>query len=141
MAEFDLKDAYYSVPFNPQHRTYLRFQFKDTLYEVTYLPNGLASAPRVFTKVMKPVIAILRSKGYLFVSYIDDILLVAATPLELARAINDTISLLRSLGFSIHDTKFITTPTQAVNFLGFVLNSQNMHGHCYGLQESRHDEI
>ena len=67
MAVLDLKDAYHSVPINPQHRKYLRFEFKDTLYEFTCLPNGLASAPRVFKKVMKPVIAILRSKGYLLV--------------------------------------------------------------------------
>ena len=58
--------------------------------------------------------------------YIDDILLLAATPLELSQAINDTISLLRSLGFTIHDTKSVTTPTQVINFLGFALNSQNM---------------
>ena len=45
MAVLDLKDAYYSVPINPQHRKYLRFEFK----EFTCLPNGLASAPRVFT--------------------------------------------------------------------------------------------
>ena len=126
MAVLDLKDAYYSVAVNPQHRKYLRFEFKDTLYEFTCLPNGLASAPRVFTKLMKPVIAILRSKGYLLVIYMDDILLLAATPLALSQAINDTISLLRSLGFTIHDTKSVTTPTQVVNFLGFVLNSQNM---------------
>lgn len=75
---------------------------------------------------MKPVIAILRSKGYLLVIYIDDILLPAATPLELSEAINDTISLLRSLLFTIHDTKSVTTPSQVVNFLGFVLKSQNM---------------
>ena len=126
IAVLDLKYAYYSVPTNPQHRKYLRFEFKDTLYEFTCLPNGLASAPRVFTKVMKPVIAILRSKGYLLVIYIDDILLMAATPLELSQAINDTISLLRSLGFTIHDTKSVTTPTQVINFLGFALNSQKM---------------
>ena len=126
MAVLDLKDAYYSVPINPQHRKYLRFEFEDTLYEFTCLPNGLPSAPKVFTKVMKPVIAILRLKGYLLVIYIDNILLVAATPFELSQAINDTISLLRSLGFTIHDTKSVTTLTQVVNFLGFVLNSQNM---------------
>ena len=43
----DLKDAYYSVPVNPQHRKYLRFEF----YEFTCLPNGLASAPRVLQKL------------------------------------------------------------------------------------------
>lgn len=40
MTELDLKDACYSVPINLQHRKYLRFKFKDTLYEFTCLPNG-----------------------------------------------------------------------------------------------------
>ena len=136
MAVLYLKDAYYSVPINPQHRKYLKF-----LYEFTCLPNGVASAPRVFKKVMKPVIAILRSKGYLLVIYIDDILLLAATPLELSQAINDTISLLRSLGFTIHDTKSVTTPTQVVNFLGFVLNYQNMTISMVPGKACRHDKI
>ena len=58
--------------------------------------------------------------------YIDHNLLLAATPLELAQAINATISLLRSPWFTLHDTKSITTPTQEVNLLEFVLNSQSM---------------
>jgi len=62
MAVLDLKDAYYSVPVNTQHRKYPRFEFKGTFYEFTYLPNGLDSAPREFTKLMKPVFVTLRSK-------------------------------------------------------------------------------
>ena len=105
MVLLDLKDAYYSVPINLQHRKYLRFEFNGTLYEFTCLPNDLTSAPRVFTKLMKPVYATLRSKGYLIVGYIDDILLLAETPEQLAQVVADTVSLLRALGFTIHDTK------------------------------------
>ena len=126
MAVLDLKDAYYSVPINPQHRKFLRFEFKGFLYEFTCLPNGLASAPRVFTKLMKPVYATLRSKGYLIVGYIDDILLLAKTPHELEQVVAETIALLRSLGFTIHESKCVTTPTQVAKFLGFLLNSKDM---------------
>ena len=45
--------------------------------------NGLACAPRLFTKLMKPAYAVLRSKGIFTLGYIDDILLVADT-LELS---------------------------------------------------------
>ena len=55
MAVVDLKDAYYSVPINLHHRKYLGFEFNGTLYDFTCLPNDLASAPMVFTKLMKPV--------------------------------------------------------------------------------------
>ena len=126
MAVLDLKDAYYSVPINPQHRKFLRFQFNGSLYEFTCLPNGLSSAPRVFTKLMKPVYTTLRSKGYLIVGYIDDILLLAKTPHELAQVVAETIALLKSLGFTIHESKCVTTPSQVAKFLGFLLNSQDM---------------
>ena len=38
----------------------------------TCLPNGLASAPRIFTKIMKPIFASLRTMGFINASYIDD---------------------------------------------------------------------
>ena len=45
-------------------------------YEFTCLPFGLAAAPRVFAKVMKPVVGFIRSKGVRCVVYIDDFLLM-----------------------------------------------------------------
>ena len=63
MAVLDLKDAYYSVSIAEEHRHYLRFVFMNQLLEYVALPNGLASAPRLFTKLMKPVYSTLRSKG------------------------------------------------------------------------------
>ena len=54
MASIDLKDAYYSVSIDTNHRKYLRFIWKNQLFQFTCLPNGLSSAPRIFTKLMKP---------------------------------------------------------------------------------------
>ena len=51
MASLDLKDAYYTVGVNPSHRKYLRFIWKNVLYQFTCLPNGLSSCPRKFTKL------------------------------------------------------------------------------------------
>jgi len=59
MATIDLKDAYYSVPVNVNDRKYLRFIWKNQLFQYTCLPNGLSSAPRIFTKILKPVHASL----------------------------------------------------------------------------------
>ena len=42
----------------------------------TCLPFGLSSVPRIFTKLLKPVVAYLRSKGVRCMIYIDDILLI-----------------------------------------------------------------
>ena len=63
MASIDLKDAYYSVPMAISHRKYLRFSWRGQLYQFTWLPNGLSCGPRKFTKLLKPAITKLHSKG------------------------------------------------------------------------------
>ena len=50
MASIDLKDAYYSIPVHQIDRQYLRFVWQDQKYQFNYLPNGPATAPRVFAK-------------------------------------------------------------------------------------------
>ena len=67
---------------------------------------------------MKPVYATLRSKGYLIVGYMDDVLLKAETPGQLSQVVADTVALLRALGFTIHDTKSVVTPSQIAKFFG-----------------------
>ena len=70
MASIDLKDAYYTVNVNKHFRKYLRFIWKGQLFEYTCLPNGLACAPRLFTKLMKPVFGQLVTLTRISVSYI-----------------------------------------------------------------------
>ena len=55
MASVDLKDAYYSVPIALEDRKYLKFEWQGSYFQYTCLPNGLACAPRLFTKILKPV--------------------------------------------------------------------------------------
>ena len=51
----DLQDAYWhSVPINEKCPKYLKFSWQGELFQFTCLPNGLASAPRLFTKLLKP---------------------------------------------------------------------------------------
>ena len=114
----DLKDAYYSVPIALEHRKYLRFIWKDVLYEFTCLPYGLPCAPCVFTKLMKPVFATLRSAGHLSVAYIDDSLLLAENKQDCLTNINETVKLLSNLGFTINYDKSVLMNTQSIKFLG-----------------------
>ena len=67
LASIDLKDAYYSVPAHTDYTKYLIFFWKGQLHKVLVLPNGLCSAPRKFTKLMKPPVAILRMKGHIII--------------------------------------------------------------------------
>jgi hypothetical protein len=101
MASIDLRHAYYSVPIYKRHRRFLRFLWKGDIYEYTCLPNGIAFAPRKFTKLLKPVYAKLRQMGHSNSGYIDDSFLLADTDQECRENITDTfLFLFIYLGFT-----------------------------------------
>jgi Reverse transcriptase (RNA-dependent DNA polymerase) len=121
----DLKDAYHLVPIHEESRKYLRFRFRDQLYEYTCLPFGLASAPRVFTKIMRPIVGHLRKKGHLIIIFLDDILVINNSKALCEKSINSCRCLLQSLGFIISE-KSQLIPNTRIKYLGFIFDSNNM---------------
>ena len=65
MASVDLKDAYCTDPIDFSHQKYLKFCFDGQYFQYNCLPNGLASAPRIFTKLLKPVYSARRGARHL----------------------------------------------------------------------------
>ena len=110
MVKIDLKDAYQCVPVHKLDRGYMRFLWEGKLYQFAALPFGLASAPRLFTKLMKPIVAILRSIGVRLLIYLDDIILFNQCPNQLLVDMNSLVFLLRNLGLVVNDNKSIMTP-------------------------------
>lgn len=123
LASVDLEDAYLLVPIHQEHRKYLRFRFQDQIYQFTALPFGLASAPYIFTKILKPVLSTLRERGFLSVVYLDDFLLIAPSRQDCQKNITATINLLQSLGFLINKNKSVLVPSKSCRFLGLILDS------------------
>ena len=126
LATIDWKDAYYSVKIHQKFRKLLRFKFEDVLYEFQVLPNGIASGPRLFTKITKPIFSQLRKWGFINSPYIDDCLIIGDTQVECRENVRKTIELSCKTGFVVHPTKSKFEPTQEIEFLGFVINSTNM---------------
>ena len=126
MASIDLTDAYYSVPVATVDQKYLMFQFEGIRYKYVCLPNGLSPAPRIFTKLMKPVLSSLRKKGHQVINYLNDFFLVGDTFEECKDAVIDSCDLLIKLGFSIHPDKSQFIPVQKIEYLGFTLDSTAM---------------
>ena len=60
MIKIDLKDAYFTVPVSNQHQPLSRFMHGGLRYQFSCLPFGLGPAPRLFTKLLKPVVALLK---------------------------------------------------------------------------------
>lgn len=127
MAKIDLKDAYFLIKINPESKKYLRFQFENELYEFNVLPFGLSTAPFVFTKVMKPVAKLLRSAGFLSTVYLDDWFLIGQSYNDCLKNIAQTRTLLTSLGFIINEEKSVFTPSKVCLFLGYNIDSENLH--------------
>ena len=114
------------VPMAEEDRQYLRFQWKEKVYQFNCLPFGLSSAPWVFTKTTRPVVATLRELGLRVIIYIDDILIIANTESLLRDHIMGVVYLLENLGFVLNYPKSQLIPTQEIEFLGFVVNSTTM---------------
>lgn len=82
MASVDMSHAYKADRIHEQDRTFLRFIWEGKVYEYTYLPIGISCAPRIFTKIIKPVFSFflffffLNQMGFQSSLYIDDSLLV-----------------------------------------------------------------
>ena len=66
ICKIDLKDAYFSVPLHKYSRKLIRFLREGNLYEFLCLCFGLGPAPRIFTKLLKVPISVLRrhNKGH-----------------------------------------------------------------------------
>ena len=126
MTRIDLKDAYFAVPIHQEHQPFLRFIWANNTYQFTCLPFGLSTAPRTFTKLLKPVMAYLRSKGIRSVVFIDDILLMGPSEEMVLSHTALTLDLLESLGFLINYPKSHLTPARKIDFLGFQVDSSTM---------------
>ena len=72
--KIDLQDTYGSVPVAPKSRCFQVFIFDGKIFGFKVMPFGLNSAPRVFTKLFKPILRPLRSQGMLLIIYLDDLL-------------------------------------------------------------------
>ena len=123
MFKIDLKDRFFAVPLAKNSQKYVRFQWKGKLYEFSCLCFGLSSAPRLFTKLMKMPISVLKKLCIRIMTYLDDMLLKGATLKELITAPDTPICLLQSLGFLINIRKPIETH---IEFLGLPVNFQDM---------------
>ena len=123
MVKIHLKDAYFTVPVWRNHQKFLRFVWKETMYEFACLPFRLASAPRVFTKLMKPVVGLLHQLGIRLIIYLDDMLIMTQSREIVLQHASTALDLLQGLGFMINYLKSVLVPSTKMQFLGFVVDS------------------
>jgi len=126
MVKLDLKDAYLQVPIHPDHQKYLTFQWNSKFYQFTCLPFGLSTAPRAFTKFLKPVVEFLRQIGCRLIVYLDDILILHQDSGHLQQITQSACQLFECLDLLVNSKKSSLTPCQKLEFLGFQLCAQTL---------------
>ena len=105
-------------------RKYLRFVVNKKVYQFTCLPFGLATSPREFTKLLRPVVSLLRQQGVKLHVYLDDWLIRADTPEQAQLHAQTTIKVLQFLGWIINFEKSYLTPSQDFQFIGMQFNTR-----------------
>ena len=138
MISIDLTDAYFSVRIHKDFRKYVRFVWRNTLYEYCCLCFGYAAAPRLFTKITKPILAHLHDRGIRISMYIDDMILMDRCKEKLVEKTNYTVSFLQKLGFKINFEKSELCPSNKIRHLGFIINSSDM---VMQLPQDKHSKI
>ena len=87
-------------------------------YQWRVLPFGLATAPRVFTSLTKPILFLCHCKGLRIAIYLDDILVLVHSKWAGKRAHLFLCSLLVRLGLHINFSKLDLCLSQSFTFLG-----------------------
>lgn len=121
-----LSDAFLHIELHQDSRHYLRFKWKDQVYQYRTTAFGLSSSPYVFTKVCRPILEHLRSQGIRISAYLDDWLLLADSKQLAIQQAQMVVSLLQDLGWLINFKKSVLAPTQQLEHLGFLLNTKTM---------------
>jgi hypothetical protein len=74
----DLQDGYWQWEMARDSHDFLGFEFEGQYYTFSSLPFGVATAPWAFSKVMRELCEVLRSRGIRMLNYLDDFLFLCS---------------------------------------------------------------
>ena len=114
-----LSDAYLHIPIHQNSRKYLRFCHNSQVFQITFLPFGLATALQVFTMIVKEVNLMALTREMRLHQYLEDWLIRAQSQKEAQVNTQTMVDLSQSLGWIINQEKSKLKPTQVFSFVGY----------------------
>ena len=122
MFTFDFKSGYHHVDIHESSQELLGFCWGDRHYVFTVLPFGLSTACYIFTKLLRPIVKLVRSKGIRMVVYLDDGIVVVSG-LNKAKEVSLWVkSMLEKAGFVLNMEKSKLMPAKLGSWLGFEID-------------------
>ena len=123
----DVKDGFHHIPLHRDSQTYVGISWKGRYYVWCVLCFGIAIAPYLFHKTLRPVISFLRQKGVRVAPFVDDLLLMIRACLA-SQHRDLVLQTLRKLGWCPNLDKCDLTVTTQTVFVGFDINSNTTKG-------------
>ncbi|CAI7919529.1 unnamed protein product, partial [Closterium sp. NIES-54] len=117
MFSVDLKSGYHHIDIHPSCWKFLGFGFDGRTYSFRSLPFGLATAPFVFTQLIKQLARRWREQGIRVVPYVDDILFLCQSKAHAQATCHRVIMDLKAAGLVINAKKSQLSPSQHLRFL------------------------
>ena len=123
--KIDIKSAYHHVPIREEDRCLFAIVHQGELYQATCLVMGYNRSPWTFTKLMAPVMGLLREYRIETNIFVDDVLVIGTLDREVSQLrVDVTLELLEALGFVISPKSELEVD-QEMDFLGFRLDSRS----------------
>ena len=124
MFNWDLKSGYHHIEMHPVYVKYLGFKHelegKECYFVFLVLAFGIKSGPRIFTKVIRPLIKHWRSGGIQVVGYLDDGWVFHKSREKCSFFSEKVRSDLIQAGFVINKSKSRWVPKPMVEWLGLI---------------------
>ena len=116
----DLQDVYLCIPIVKHHCHFLWFVWHNMPYQWKVLPFGLATAPRVFTALTKPILFLCHCKDSHIVMCLNYVMVLVCSKQAGKSACSLLCSWLAWLGLHIKFSKSHLCPTQTFCSWGYV---------------------
>ena len=140
MCSIDIKDAYLHIMVAEDSRRFMRYEWQNSVWELTALPFGLSQAPWVFTRMLKPLLQGWRLRlGISIIAWLDDIILGAQSKSHLKWALQEILDDLSRVGLTVNSKpgKSYLSPTRRLKWCGILWDSKAMM--CYVPTERRNN--
>ena len=97
-AKGDLNHAYFHLELSPKLKPYVSLQVGDSFFQFQAACFGLSTLPQIWQHLMNTFSSLWRQKGLLAFIYLDDILLLASSPENLRKALDNALLDLEEAG-------------------------------------------
>ena len=106
----DLTNAFYHIDMAEDSKKYIGFEWMGKFYQYNSMPQGIHSAPFIFTKITKPVVQSWRERGIRVLRFLDDFPSGAQNSSIYHAHISFMLEHLTSLGFLTAKNKLVGFP-------------------------------